>query len=94
MNYAVTDGEWPVIGNVLLTPELQQRPRFFKQDPISKQLSISFSGGGDEQPASLEQCQSLESAAVWEPRHVVERLKDHFARRPNMWVERLKAKPT
>lgn len=93
MNYAVTDGDWPVVGNVPLTPELEERTPFFKRDPISKKLSITFTGGGDEQPASLEQCKNLECAAVWEPEHVVERLKDHFAGRPNIWAERLKAIP-
>lgn len=92
MNYAVTDGDWPVIGRIPLTPELQVRPPFFKQDPISKQLSITFTGGGDEQSAILEQCQNLECAAVWEPEHVVERLEDYFEGRPNFWVERLRAK--
>jgi hypothetical protein len=67
-----------------------EQPWFFKEDPISHALSRYRGGGGDEVPASAEQCEGLECAAVWEAEHVVERLSDHFAGRPNAWVESMK----
>lgn len=90
MNYAIKDRIWPVIGHMPLTPELKESPRFFKKDPINGKLSITITGGGDEVPATAEECRGLECAAVWEPEHIVGRLKDHFAGRPNVWVERFR----
>jgi hypothetical protein len=91
MNYAITDGIWPVAGHVPLRPELQVEPLFFKKDPISGKLTIYRDRTGEEFPATREQCRDLECAAVWEPEHVVDRLEDHFAGRPNHWVESLRA---
>ncbi len=90
MNSAITKGIWPVIGNAPLTPDLEVQPPFFKRDPLSGALSITYVGGGDEIPASLEDCANLENAAVWSAEHIVDRLNDHFAGRPNKWVELLK----
>lgn len=86
---AITGGGWPVIGSVPLAPDLRELPRFFKTDPISGELSLYFDDGS-ERPAKSEEIEGLECAAVWEPAHVVERLNDHFAGRPNTWVESMK----
>jgi hypothetical protein len=89
MNRAVTDGLWPIVGHVPPSPEALEAPWFFKQDPISRAVSI-LRTGTEEIPATKEQTQGLERAAVWDPRHVVDRLEDHFAGRPNKWVESMK----
>ena len=90
MNYAITDGDWPVLGNLPLEPELTTEPLFFKKDPISKALSIYRDSTGEKVPASRIDCEKLECAAAWEPEHVVDRLNDHFAGRPNGWVESMR----
>jgi hypothetical protein len=89
MNYAISDGDWSIIGNLPLTPDLEEQPTFFKKDPISHRLSIYF-GGGVERPASLGEVEGLECAAVWEPEHVADRLRDLFAGRPNKWVDSMR----
>jgi hypothetical protein len=89
MNYAITDGDWSVIGHAPLTSDLEEAPAFFKRDPISHKLSIYF-GRGIERPASLKEVEGLECAAVWEPEHVADRLKDFFAGRPNKWVDSMR----
>ena len=38
---------------------------------------------GIEWPASPSEIEGLECAAMWEPHHVEERLRDHFAGIPN-----------
>jgi hypothetical protein len=86
MKYAVTEGLWPVLGERAPTAEVMNPPWFFKQDPLSGALSIS-TDGGEGVPATPEQCQHMERASVWDPEHVVSRLEDHFAGRPNKWVE-------
>lgn len=89
MNSALTDGKWPIIGTKPLTPDLEESPTFFKRDPISGKLSI-YTKGGCEKPATLQECEGLECAAVWDPKHLTDRLNDHFANRPNKWVESMK----
>lgn len=89
MDYAVTDGDWPVIGRASVITD--ESPWLFKRDALTKRLVITKTGD-KEKPASLEECLKLECAAVWEPEHVVDRLRDHFAGRPNKWVESLRAR--
>lgn len=89
MNYAVTSGRWTVIGRMEIPESLREKPKFFMQDALSGELSIT-THGGDRIPATREQCAGLERAAVWDPEHVEDRLVDHFASRPNKWVESLR----
>jgi hypothetical protein len=72
-----------------------QVPFFFKQDSFNGRLflynsSLLTADQGYECPATLAECSGLERAAVWDPEHVVDRLRDHAAGRPNQWVESLK----
>lgn len=90
MKYAVTSGRWSVVGNRTVVGDLLKSPRFCKQDPITKEIFTYRDT--IEYPATIEQCAGLEVAAVWDPEHVEERLADHYARRPNKWVESLKMK--
>lgn len=90
MNYPITRGDWPVLGNFPLSPELVNQPLFFKKDPITNRLSIYKESTGEEMPASQDDCKGLECAAVWEQNHIVDRLIDHFAGRPNKWVESMR----
>jgi hypothetical protein len=92
MHRAVRDGIWPVIGNVPIEASLREEPRFFKVDPFTKKLKLHSDDGRDK-PATREQVAGLECAAVWDPEHIVERLNDHFAQRPNRWVESMLPKP-
>jgi len=96
-NHAITKGTWPVIGSKPLPPANAEEPFFYKQDAISGQLSLyhsAFAATNYERPASLGECQHLQCAAVWEPEHVVDRLNDHAAHRPNRWAESLRINVT
>jgi hypothetical protein len=88
MKHAVTDGIWPVIGHVPIL-DMDEAPKFFKRDRITGALSITCTGA-EEEKATLAECLRLECAAVWDPRHVTDRLRDHFAGRPNKWVESMR----
>jgi hypothetical protein len=93
-NQPVQDGSWPVAGRVDPVPDhFLSETWFFKQDPISKALTIGRTGA-EEIPATATQVieRQLERAAVWSASHVEERLRDHFAGRANKWVESLKLK--
>jgi len=94
MNHPITRGRWPVIGRVSLPPELKVPPAFCMQDSATGRLSIYQEvpelAPHYERPAKAGECAGLEAAAVWEPEHVEDRLRDHFAGEPNKWVEQLK----
>ena len=90
MHSAVKSGRWRVVGNVPLTPTEDVAPWFFKQDAISGKLSLYRAGA--ERPATREECEGLERAAVWSAEHVESRLSDHLAQRPNKWAESLRLK--
>jgi hypothetical protein len=92
-NYAITKGGWPVIGTRPLTPENAQEPFFYKQNAINGRLFLYHStlvATNYERPATLTECEGLECAAVWEPEHVVDRLRDHSNGQINRWTESLK----
>lgn len=90
MTSAVTSGRWSVIGHAPLETELESTPTFFKQDAISKTLSLCQ--GGIERPATKEECEGLERAAVWSAQHIESRLEDHLAGRTNKWLDAMKLK--
>jgi hypothetical protein len=94
MNHAITRGRWPVVGRVDISPEFQVPPPFCKQDAVTGKLSIYQEvpelAPNYERPARVGECLGLETAAIWEPEHVEDRLRDHFAGEPNKWVEQLK----
>jgi len=81
--------DWTVIGNSPLPSDLEKPPVFFKLDSISKKLTL-YLEDGREKSASFEECQNLECAAVWSPSHIIDRLNDYFAGKPNKWVESMK----
>lgn len=89
MNYVITDGDWPKIGHSEVSQKLNQKPKFFKKDPLSGRFFITFTGA-EEILATKMEVEGLEYAAVWEPSHVIDRLNDHFAGRPNKWVNSMK----
>jgi hypothetical protein len=95
MNYAITKGRWRVIGSRPLSSEELHKPEFFKQDPINGQLSIYDDNKAPsyERPAIFAECEHLECAAVWDPTHVEDRLRDHIAGKPNRWTNSLRIKP-
>jgi hypothetical protein len=95
MNSAVTSGRWRKAGSKPLTEAERERiVRFCKRDLMTGEPSLYWedprSGEIHEPPASPEDCEGLETAAVWSAEHVEDRLRDHFAGRPNKWLESIR----
>jgi hypothetical protein len=88
---AVKDGRWPIVGHVPLDGTLVPPPKFI-QDPLKPNSFSIYENNGTIISATRSQCAGLERAAVWEPEHVEDRLRDHFAGRVNKWVELMKMK--
>lgn len=89
MAYAVRKGGWVKVG---FTDKFDATPeaRFFKQDLISGRLTAYRDADGHESPIDFDTAAKMEAAAVWDPEHIEDRLRDHFAGRPNKWVESLR----
>jgi len=90
MKYAITSGLWVVIDNKPIEADLALPNKYFMQDMITKEFSVYHQG--NIIPATYEDIKGLECAAVWEPEHVEDRLRDYFSGVPNVWVEDLKPK--
>ncbi|HEY1561875.1 MAG TPA: immunity 26/phosphotriesterase HocA family protein [Caulobacteraceae bacterium] len=96
MNRAISSGRWKVIGATALPDELIAPAVYFKQDPFTGKLAIysaALKPPTYERPATRRECEPLERAAVWDPEHVEDRLRDHFAGQPNNWVRSLQLDP-
>lgn len=81
-NDAVTRGGWQKIGRIPLEPALETLPLQFIQDGLDENIFRIYDNG-IIRPASRAECVGLERAAVWEPRHVEQRLSDYYNGRPN-----------
>lgn len=90
MHSAIKKGRWPILGHIPLEAQLTAPPSFI-QDQLNKNIFQIYEGGVIT-PATREQCEGLERCAVWTPEQVEDRLHDHYAGRPNKWVESLKMK--
>jgi hypothetical protein len=86
----LAEGEWEGIGVVPLDGSLRPPKEQFIQDDLDPDDCQIINDEGEMRPATREECEGLEAAAVWEPEHLAERLVDHYAGRPNEWVESLK----
>jgi hypothetical protein len=91
MDYAVRRARWVIVGSAPLEDGLSNpRPRFM-QDAIRKD-EFRIYQSGRIRPATKQECIGLEREAVWDPTHVEDRLRDHYAGRRNKWVESLRIK--
>ncbi len=80
-----------MIGHEPLTSAMLILPPKFIQDPFDKKI-FSLYENGVIRPATREQCLGLERASVWEPEHVEDRLRAHYAGNLNHVVELLKSR--
>lgn len=90
MNDPVKKGEWPVIGIVSVPAKLLEAPLFFKQDDETGRVTVGPTAGPDERAPRPGELENLECMAVWSAGHIVDRIIDHLARRPNKWVESMR----
>lgn len=88
-NYAVTDGRWIKIGKVPLENSFNILPPRYTQDLLSPDKFKIIYSDGKIKNATKEECNGLERFAVWQPRHVEERLNDHFNGRKNRSIEQM-----
>lgn len=85
-HYAITDGIWPVLGVLPVAHYLEEEEDPYTYDSIKGRYVI-WKTGTLQVPATPEEIYNLECFSSWGPEHVEQRLKDHFAGRPNYDVE-------
>jgi hypothetical protein len=84
-------GHWSKIGDVPLETAPIPIPDQFMQDVVTGACEI-VDEVFNRRPARPEECIALERAAVWDPAHVEERLRDHYAGRPNAHLAYMKVR--
>ena len=81
--YGITEGRWPVVGNVPLSPQEKRIPDEFLQDQFDPSnlsiISCLPNGEWSERRASVDECEEIEPASVWDLEHVEQRLAHHYA---------------
>src|SRR5262249_5691470 len=87
--HAITKGRWLKVGKAPINEVLKTPvPRYIQDILRPDQFNIYCDG--KIRPAAREECIGLEHAAVWEPEHVEERIRDHYSGKQNRWVDVLR----
>lgn len=92
MKYAFKAEGWSLVDERPLELELLAPRNYFMKDGLNGKYSIYRSSDGAICDSSKEHCQGLEEAAVWDPEHIEERLRDHLNGRLNTQVAQMKLK--
>lgn len=74
---------WKSIGQRALEGEVAKPVVMYMQDLADFRKCVIFDSGGMEKEVGPEECIGIEEAAVWEARHIEERLLDTFMGRTN-----------
>jgi Immunity protein 26 len=92
VHHSAWSGErWQPLATAPLQDALAKPAPKFIQDPIDpRQVWISLAG--ERRRASREECAGLERSAVWNPEHVEDRIRDHYAGTANKWVDSMRLK--
>jgi hypothetical protein len=85
-SYVIKEGLWPIIGILPVKKELKINNTPFTYDS-DKNSYLIWKNGLEQILATPEEIYNLECFASWEDKHVEQRLRDHFAGRPNFDVE-------
>ena len=85
-------GRWAKVDKSPIRPELAQLVPRFSQDRI-RPTEFFIWIGPDCRPATFTECENLECAAVWDPEHVEDRVRDHISGVSNKWVQSMQPRP-
>lgn len=89
MRYAITAGGWTIVHKDPALADRVPQPKYFVEDALNPGRFEIYEKGTTRKAARRE-VRGLERLAAWEPEHVVDRLVDYFAGRPNKWVEMMR----
>ena len=84
----VTQGQWLKVGKLPIREELQVLPKEFIYHKFDKlQFELYDPNTGEIRPSTKEECRGLERCAVWDKRHVEDRLRDYYNGAPCIWLK-------
>jgi hypothetical protein len=89
--YVLSKGYWEIIGTFPVNDAYTKYQDLFSYNYYSNRYEI-FKQGTGFVPASWEEIKDLEPFASWGHTHIEQRLRDHFAGRPNYIIERFKSR--
>jgi hypothetical protein len=92
MRYAHGRGRWLMLGPAPVREELQSPVLRYNQDKLRPQDIRLVYDGCTGPLGSVADCEGLECAAVWDPDHVEDRLRSHYAGVPCPWTLSLRPK--
>lgn len=81
---------FPVVGRAPAGSAPPPVPEYFMQDMFNPRNCKIIDVEGNMREVTPQECVGLERAAVWEAEHVAERIRDHYAGRPNPHLESMK----
>jgi hypothetical protein len=79
-------GRWPKVGTAPAPRDIPV-PDTYMQDVVDPNRCTIIDVHGGMRPATIQECEGLERAAVWQAERVERRIADHYAGRPNADVE-------
>jgi hypothetical protein len=82
----IRDQIWPIIGRAPLEEHLLKPQTFFVWDLIAERLFIT-QDWHVQTPATVEECEGLERATLWNQDFIERRLRDTLAGRGDQWVD-------
>ena len=92
-NDVISTGLWLKVGKLPIREDLKILPMKCMQDALDEtRFELYNPNTGEVTKATREECEGLETCAVWEAYHVESRLRDHYNGVPNDIVEALKIK--
>lgn len=89
---APTVGRWKLLGKAPLHGPLRERARY-RHQPVGSDVSLVYSNRVSRPATPTDEVEKLEVLATWFAEHIQSRLQDHFAGRPNVYVQTLELPP-
>lgn len=87
----ISQGVWLKVSKLPLRKEFEVLPMQFIIDNLHPdRFELYNPNTGEITKTTKDKIIGLERASVWESNHVEDRLRDHYAGKPNVWVEQLK----
>ena len=87
-----SSGNWGPVLFRLSDEDLPQIPSFYRQNVMRLDDCEIVDASGATRRASPAECIGLERSAVWASVHIERRLQDHYANKPNVFLESMRLK--
>jgi len=85
----ILKGTWRIVGEATLLLRNISIPDFYIHDKTTDAYFI-YSKDGKITPSTKERCEGLETAAIWDTNHVIDRLKSTFGGETDIWTNSIK----